>query len=124
MTELKLSYTVTSNLRLEDKAVRHLLDVYHQVRDGIILTDVAPPGFVAAVGKLYDDASDSLILHTVVGEIVSHNIMQDVPTCYPSPNHGFHPSTVRVAYQETPATLDPPANSLPMIVFVGNKSVH
>lgn len=122
MRKLNIALTAHFDLALEPKAEEHLLGVYRAVRNG----DIADPpeGFVNACAKLYDDASKALILHTLVGEILSLIVKDKVPDLYPSAGHGYHFKPLRVEYQETPAKLDPPANAEPLLITVGNKTKH
>lgn len=122
MRKLSIELTSHFDLALEPKAEEHLLGVYRAVRNGDI--EHPPEGFVNACAKLYDDASKSLILHTVVGEILSLIMKDKVPDFYPAPGHGMHFKPLRVSYQETPAKLDPPANAEPLLITVGNKTLH
>lgn len=124
MHEVKLTYVLTHSVKLTEFAKQHLLNTYRAVRSGAISEEDAPVGFVAACAKLYDDASNSLILHTVIGEVGGDIMQQELPRFYPKENYGFHLSPFRVQYQETPAKLDPPAQAHPMIVSVGSKVVH
>jgi len=123
-TELKVSYSVESVVKLTEVGVDHLIDVFARVKSGEIPSDVAPPGFLAAVDKLPIDASKDLILRTIIGEVTSGIVESEIPRFYPSGKYGFEVRIAKVAYQETPEKLDPPLDAVPQVLTPGNRSIH
>jgi hypothetical protein len=121
---LKISYSVESVVTLDEKGQAFLLDLFRKIKGGVLSKADAPEGFVAAAEKLPSDAPDELILRTIVGEVTSLIIETEVPTFYPPADFGFRARISKVAYQETPEKLDPPANAVPQIVALGDRNVH
>ena len=121
---LKISYAVESVVQISEEGVAYLLKNYQRVRDGIVPSEAAPDGFLNALDKLPNDASDEQILRTIVGEVTSLIITEEVPAFYPPEDVGFKARISKVAYQETPEKLDPPADATPLVVHVGDRNVH
>lgn len=121
---MKLSYSVESVVTLDGRGQLHLLDLYSRIKSGEVPHDVAPPGFVAAMSKLPNDASRDLILRTLVGETTSAIIENEIPQFYPPERYGFNVRIAKVAYQETPEALDPPMDAVPQVVMPGNRTTH
>ena len=124
ITTMKISYAVESVVQLSEEGAALLLENYHQVRDGLVSQEAAPDGYKSAITKLPDDSSDEQILRTVVGEVTSIIITEEVPAFYPSEDMGVKARISKVAYQETPEKIDPPSDVTPMVVHVGDRSVH
>ena len=80
--------------------------------------------FKSAIDKLPADADDDLILRTIVGEVTSLIITEEVPAFYPPKDKGFKARISKVSYQETPEKLDPPSDAIPLVVHVGDRNVH
>lgn len=121
---LKISYAVESVIQLSEDGAALLLKNYRQIRDGTVPREDAPDGFLNAIDKLPADADDDLILRTVVGEVTSLIIRDEIPACYPPEDKGFKARISKVAYQETPEKLDPPSDAIPLVVHVGDRNVH
>ena len=121
---LKISYAVESVVQISEDGAAYLLKNYHRVRDGIVPREAAPDGFLNAIDKLPADADDDLILRTILGEITSLIITEEVPAFYPPKDQGFKARISKVAYQETPEKLDPPSDAIPLVVHVGDRNVH
>lgn len=121
ITTLKISYSVESVVRINEEGAAYLLDAYHKVRDGLV---AAPEGFKSAISKLPNDATNEQIISTIVGEVTSRIITNEVPGFYPPEEDGFEARISKVAYQETPEKLDPPSDATPLVVHVGDSSVH
>lgn len=121
---LKISYAVESVIQISEDGAAYLLKTYRPIRDGIVPREAAPDGFLNAIDKLSDDADDDLILRTIVGEVTSLIITEEVPACYPPDDKGIKARISKVAYQETPEKLDPPSDAIPLVVHVGDRNVH
>ena len=121
---LKISYAVESVIQISEHAAALLLKNYRQIRDGIVPRGDAPDGYLNAIDKLPADADDDLIMRTIVGEVTSLIIMEEVPASYPPEEQGFKARISKVAYQETPEKLDPPSDAIPLVVHVGDRNVH
>ena len=124
ITTLKISYSVESVVRINEEGAAHLLDTYHKVRDGLVEQEAAPEGFKLAISKLPNDATNEQIIRTIVGEVTSRIITNEVPGFYPPEEDGFEARISKVAYQETTEKLDPPSDASPLVVHVGDNSVH
>ena len=121
---LKISYAVESVIQISEDGAARLLKNYRQIRDGIVPREAAPYGFLNAIDKLPADADDDLILRTIMGEVTSLIIADEVPAFYPREYRGFRARISKVAYQETPEKLDPPSDAIPLVVQVGDRNVH
>ena len=121
---LKISYAVESVIQISEHGAAYLLKNYRQIRDGIVHRGDAPDGYLNAIYKLPADADDDLILRTIVGEVTSLIITEEVPAFYPPEDVGFKARISKVAYQETPEKLDPPSDATPLVVHVGDRNVH
>ena len=121
---LKISYAVESVVQLSEEGAAFLLRNYKRIRDGHLSQEATPEGFKSAIAKLPNDASDEQILRTIVGEVTSLIITEEVPTFYPPEDAGFKARISKVAYQETPEKLDPPSDATPLVVHVGDRNVH
>ena len=121
---LKISYAVESVVQISEEGAAFLLKNYRKIRDGIVPRGAAPDGLVNAIDKLPADADDDLILRTIVGEVTSLIITNEVPAVYPPEDVGFKARISKVAYQETPEKLDPPSDAIPLVVHVGDRNVH
>jgi len=121
---LKISYAVESVIQISEDGAALLLKNYRLIRDGIVPREAAPDGFLNAIDKLPADADDDLILRTIVGEVTSLIITDEVPAFYPPEDVGFKARISKVAYQETPEKLDPPSDAIPLVVHVGDRNVH
>ena len=121
---LKISYAVESVIQIREDGAARLLTNYRRIRDGIVLREAAPYGFLNAIDKLPADADDDLILRTIMGEVTSLIIADEVPAFYPREYMGFRARISKVAYQETPEKLDPPSDAIPLVVHVGDRNVH
>lgn len=124
ITTLKISYAVESVVQISEEGAAFLLENYHQIRSGLVPQKAAPEGFKSAIAKLPNDATDEQILRTIVGEVTSLIITNEVPTFYPPEDAGLEARISKVAYQETPEKLDPPSYVTPMVVHVGDRNVH
>ena len=121
---LKISYAVESVVQISGKSAASMLRKYKLLRDGLLPQETAPEGFKSAFPKLPNDASDEQILRTIVGEVTSLIIADEVPAFYPRENMGFRARISKVAYQETPEKLDPPSDAIPLVVHVGDRNMH
>ena len=121
---LKISYAVESVVQISEEGAAFLLRNYKRNRDGLVPQEAAPEGFKSAIAKLPNDASDEQILRTIVGEVTSLIIADEVPAFYPREYMGFRARISKVAYQETPEKLDPPSDAIPLVVHVGDRNVH
>ena len=121
---LKISYAVESVIQISEDGAARLLKNYRQIRAGIVPREDAPDGHLNAIYKLPADADDDLILRTIVGEVTSLIITEEVPKFYPPEGRGFKARISKVAYQETPEKLDPPSDAIPLVVHVGDRNVH
>lgn len=121
---LKITYVVESVVQISEEGAASLLRNYRRFRDGREPLDAAPEGYQSAVVKLPNDASDEQILRTVVGEVTSLIITDEVPKFYPPEDFGFKARVSKVAYQETPEKLDPPSDATPLVVRIGDRNVH
>ena len=121
---LKISYAVESVIQISEDGAAFLLKNYRSIRDGIVPREAAPDGFQNASDKLPADADDDLILRTIVGEVTSLIITNEVPACYPPEDVGLKARISKVAYQETPEKLGPPSDAIPLVVHVGDRNVH
>lgn len=124
ITTLKISYAVESVVQLSEEGAAFLLREYKLSRGGHVTQEAVPEGFKSAIAKLPNDATDEQILRTIVGEVTSLIITNEVPTFYPPEDDGFKARISKVAYQETPEKLDPPSDVTPMVVHVGDRNVH
>ena len=121
---LKISYAVESVIQISEEGAGFVLRNYKRIRDGLVPKEAAPEGLKSAIAKLPNDASDDLIIRTIVGEVTSLIITEEVPACYPPEDVGFKARISKVAYQETPEKLDPPGDAIPLVVHVGDRNVH
>ena len=121
---LKISYAVESVVHASDAAVEQLLHDYRRVRSKSVDVGSDAHGFVNAASKLPDDATTGQIIRTVIGEVTSLIITEEVPGFYPPADLGLTARISKVAYQETPEKLDPPAGATPLVVHVHDRSVH
>ena len=121
---LKISYAVESVVQISEHGAAFLLKNYRQIRDGIVPRGDAADGYLNAIDKLPADADDDLILRTIVGEVTSLIITEEVPAFYPTKDQGLKARISKVAYQETPEKLDPPSDAIPLVVHVGDRNVH
>ena len=121
---LKISYAVESVVQISEEGAAFLLRNYKLLRGGLVPQDTAPEGFKSTIAKLPNDASDEQILRTIVGEVTSLIITDEVPAFYPPEDVGFKARISKVAYQETPEKLDPPGDAIPLVVHVGDREVH
>lgn len=121
---LKISYAVESVIQISEDGAARLLKNYRRIRDGIVPREAAPYGFLNAIDKLHADADDDLVLRTIMGEVTSLIIADEVPAFYPREYRGFRARISKVAYQETPEKLDPPSDTIPLVVHVGDRNVH
>lgn len=121
---LKISYAVESVVQISAEGAAFLLENYHLIRDGVIPMEDATEGFKSAIAKLPNDATDEQIIRTLVGEVTSQIITEEVPKYYPPEDVGLKARISKVAYQETPEKLDPPADATPLVVQVGDRNVH
>lgn len=124
ITTLKISYAVESVVQISEAGAAFLLKNYRLIREGLVPQEAAPDGFKSAIAKLPSDATDEQILRTIVGEVTSLIITDEVPAFYPPEDVGFKARISKVAYQETPEKLDPPSDATPLIVQVGDRNVH
>ena len=118
---LKISYDVESVVQISKEGAAFLLRNYNLIRAGLVTQEAAPEGFKSAIAKLPNDASDEQILRTIVGEVTSLIITEEVPAFY---TLGVKARIRKVAYQETPEKLDPPSDATPLVVHVGDRYVH
>jgi hypothetical protein len=121
---LKISYAVESVIQISEDGAARLLKNYRRIRYGVVPREAAPYGFLNAIDKLPADADDDLILRTILGEVTSLIIADEVPAFYPREYMGFRARISKVAYQETPEKLDPPSDAIPLVVHVGDRNVH
>ena len=121
---MKISYAVESVIQISEDGAALLLKNYRSIRIGVVPREAAPSGFLNAIDKLPADADDDLILRTIVGEVTSLIITDEVPAFYPPEDVGFKARISKVAYQETPEKLDPPSDAIPLVVHVGDRNVH
>ena len=121
---LKISYAVESVVQINAEGAAFLLKNYRLIRDGVVPMEDATEGFKSAIAKLPNDATDEQIIRTLVGEVTSQIITEEVPMCYPPVAMGFKARISKVAYQETPEKLDPPSDAIPLVVQVGDRNVH
>lgn len=121
---LKISYAVESVVQISEEGAAFLLNDYRLIRDGVVPLDAAPEGVKSAIAKLPNDATDEQILRTIVGEVTSLIITEEVPAFYPPEDVGLKARISKVAYQETPEKLDPPGDATPLVVHVGDRNVH
>ena len=121
---LKITYYVESVVQISEEGAASLLRIYRRVREGREPLDDALEGYQSAVVKLPNDASDEQILRTVVGEVTSLIITNEVPKFYPPEDLGLKARISKVAYQETPEKLDPPGDATPLVVRIGDRNVH
>lgn len=121
---LKISYAVESVVQISEEGAAFLLKNYRLIRDGVVPMEDATDGFKSAIAKLPNDATNEQIIRTLVGEVTSLIITDEVPTYYPPEGVGFKVRISKVAYQETPEKLDPPADVTPLVVQVGDRNVH
>lgn len=121
---LKISYAVESVIQISEVGAALLLKNYRSIRDGIVPRGDAADGYTNAIDKLPADADDDLIMRTIVGEVTSLIITNEVPAFYPTEDQGFKARISKVAYQETPEKLDPPSDAIPLVVHVGDRNVH
>ena len=121
---LKISYAVESVIQISEDGAARLLTNYRRIRYGVVPREAAPYGFLNAIDKLPADADDDLILRTIMGEVTSLIIADEVPAFYPREYMGFRARISKVAYQETPEKLDPPSDAIPLVVQVGDRNVH
>lgn len=124
ITTLKISYAVESIVKISEEGAAYLLKNYRMVRDGMWQPEDVAEGYRAAIDKLPNDATDEQILRTIVGEVTSLIITEEVPTFYPHEVFGIKARISKVAYQETPEKLDPPGDATPLVVHVGDRSIH
>ena len=124
ITTLKLSYAVESVVQISEEGAAFLLEYYRLLRAGLARQEAAPDGFKSAIAKLPNYATDEQILRTIVGEVTSLIIANEVPALYPPEDFGFKVRISKVAYQETPEKLDPPSDATPLVVHVGDRNVH
>lgn len=124
ITTLKISYAVESVVQISEAGGAFLLNNYRRIREGLVPQEAAPEGFQSAIDKLPSDATDEQILRTIVGEVTSLIITDEVPAFYPPEDVGFKARISKVAYQETPEKLDPPSDATPLVVHVGDRNVH
>ena len=124
ITTLKISYAVESVVQISEEGAALLLEDYHLIRGGFVPQETAPEGFKLAANKLPNDATDEQILRTIVGEVTSLIITDEVPAFYPPEDDGIKARISKVAYQETPEKLDPPSDATPLVVHVGDRNVH
>lgn len=124
ITTLKISYAVESVVQISEEGAAFLLKDYRMIRDGLVPQEDAPEGFKSAIAKLPNDATYEQILRTIVGEVTSLIITDEVPAFYPPEDVGFKARISKVAYQETPEKLDPPSDATPLVVHVGDRNVH
>ena len=118
---LKISYDVESVVQISKEGAAFVLRNYNLIRAGLVTQEAAPEGFKSAIAKLPNDASDEQILRTIVGEVTSLIITEEVPAFY---TLGVKARIRKVAYQETPEKLDPPSDATPLVVHVGDRYVH
>ena len=123
-TTLKISYAVESVVQISEEGAAFLLNEYRLIRDGLVPQEAAPEGFKSAIAKLPNDATDEQILRTIVGEVTSIIIAEEVPAFYPPEDVGLKARISKVAYQETPEKLDPPSDATPLVVHVSYRNVH
>ena len=121
---MKISYAVESVIQISEDGAAFLLRQHRRIRDGIVPREDAHDGYLNAIDKLPADADDDLILRTILGEVTSLIITEEVPACYPPEDAGFKARISKVAYQETPEKLDPPSDATPLVVHVGDRNVH
>lgn len=121
---LKISYAVESVIQISEDCAAALLRNYRSICDGIVPREAAPEGYRNAFDKLPADADADLILRTIVGEVTSLIITEEVPALYPPEDSGIKARISKVAYQETPEKLDPPSDAIPLVVHVGDRNVH
>ena len=121
---LKISYAVESVVQISEEGAAFLLNEYRLIRDGLVPQEAAPEGFKSAIAKLPNDATDEQILRTIVGEVTSIIIAEEVPAFYPPEDVGLKARISKVAYQETPEKLDPPSDATPLVVHVSYRNVH
>lgn len=124
ITTLKISYAVESVVQISEEGAAFLLEDYRLIRGGLVPQETAPEGFKLAADKLPNDATDEQILRTIVGEVTSLIITDEVPEYYPPEDVGIKARISKVAYQETPEKLDPPSDATPLVVHVGDRNVH
>jgi hypothetical protein len=122
MSELKITFVVESKLTLNEEGENHLLDLFARVKSGEIPRDAAPLGFLAAIEKLPNDAAREYILRTIISEVTGLIIQHDLPRFFPGERHGIGVRFSKVAYQETPEPLDPPADAVPQVITVAPSS--
>ena len=120
---MKISYAVESVIQISEDGAAPMLRNYRLIRDGIVRREAVPEGYRNAFDKLPADADDDLILRTILGEVTSLIITDEVPAFYPE-DRGFKARISKVSYQETPEKLDPPSDAIPLVVHVGDRNVH
>lgn len=121
---MKISYAVESVIQFSEDSAAPMLRNYRLIRDGIVPREAAPEGYRNAFDKLPADADDDLILRTILGEVTSLIIRNEIPAFYPPEDMGCKARISKVAYQETPEKLDPPSDAIPLVVHVGDRNVH
>ena len=121
---MKISYAVESVIQISEDGAAPMLRNYRLLRDGIVPREAAPEGYRNAIDKLPADADDDLVLRTILGEVTSLIITDEVPAFYPPEDMGLKARISKVSYQETPEKLDPPSDAIPLVVHVGDRTVH
>ena len=121
---MKISYAVESVIQISEDGAAPMLRNYRMLCDGIVPREAVPEGYRNAIDKLPADADDDLILRTIVGEVTSLIIRDEVPAFYPPEDEGVKARISKVSYQETPEKLDHPSDAIPLVVHVGDRNVH
>jgi len=121
---MKMTYQLDVVTNINETGEAHLLDVYNRIKSGLIDQDDAPEGFLAAITKLPNDASDDFIMRTIIGEVTALMLADALPVLYPGEKLGVTCRVHRVAYAEIAAKLPPPVDAVPLLVVPGNKTLN
>lgn len=115
MSTVHIRYTIDTRVTVDDPDF--LLDALARAR---IYPEECASGIVAAAEKLNAAASDEFKMFTMVGEVTSEIIRNEVPAEYPEPHVVCE--VTRVVYEEVPENVR--AGIPPHVVPVHPSTLH
>lgn len=121
MSTLKLNLKFTQTLEISEKGRAFILDTFKRALENP--NDAGfPEGYRNAISKLPSDASEDLILSTVIGEVTACIIQAEIPACNPPADEGLWTTRISgVEYAEPNPPLPPPEGVQPQVIEVSRQ---
>lgn len=121
MSTLKLNLKFTQTLEISEKGRAFILDTFKLALENPN-DEGFPEGYRNAISKLPSDASEDLILSTLVGEVTACMIHTEIPASNPPADLGLWTTRISgVEYAEPNPPLPPPEGVQPQVIEVSRQ---